>query len=549
LAQRNYAATVAGEHLGPRSLRQLLDAVLAIGGELELDRALRRIVEAAVALVDARYGALGVLDETHRGLSEFIPVGLDDDAVQAIGHFPKGLGLLGAIIEDARPLRVPDLEQYPRRAGFPPNHPPMTSFLGVPIVVRGRVFGNLYLTDKTSAEELATGLATAAGMVIENARLHGRVKRREAALTATQEILLATTESADDRSMLQLVADRARELARADVATIAGSTEVPGQLVIDILSGPGFTGLLGEVFPSGGSVSGQVMSTGEPIVLEDAANDRRVQQPQVESGDIGPAMWVALNAFGTCVGTLSVARTHGAQPFDDAALELLLLFAAQAGLVLEVQQSRSRLVHLSTLEDRARIARDLHDTVIQRLFATGLSLQSIIGLADNESVRARISSAVDDLDTTIRHIRTAIFGLERSTDTKGVRDRTLNLCAEAARTLGSEPQVTFSGPLDSVVRSALADSMLSVLREALSNVARHAAAQHVAVEVAADATELVLCVTDDGVGLGAGQGDGLDNMRARARLLGGATTIETGPHGGVRVRWSVPLAIERHPGS
>jgi signal transduction histidine kinase len=377
-----------GEFAGPRSLRRLLDAVVTVGSDLDLPAMLERIVQAAIDLVDARYGALGVLDDTRSRLAQFITVGIDDATAAAIGHLPEGHGILGLLILDAEPLRLPDLREHPDSYGFPPHHPPMRSFLGVPVLVREEVFGNLYLTDKTTAEtftdvdeELVVGLAAAAGVAIENARLHARVQ------------------------------------------------------------------------------------------------------------------------------------------------------------------------DLVTAEDRERIARDLHDTVIQRLFATGLSLQGAAALirADPEAAVQRVGAAVDDLDLTVKHIRTAIFGLEaRRPAAAGaaLRGRVLDLAREAAGPLGYEPGVVFEGPLDSLTPEPQAADLLATLREALSNVARHARASAVGVRVAIEQGEVVLEVGDDGVGppeAGAPRGRGLGNMAARAAAYGGSCAIEPGELGGTVVTWRVPL--------
>jgi signal transduction histidine kinase len=544
---------VGVEQLGPRSLRQLLDAVLAIGSELDLDTALRHIIETATSLVDARYGALGVLDETRSGLSAFITVGIDAETPRAIGRLPKGLGLLGALIADARPLRVPVIEEHPDRSGFPPNHPPMTSFLGVPILCQGEVFGNLYLTDKTTAEvfsdldeQLASGLAVAAGIVINNARLHGYVTRRDAALSAVHEVVAAVAGEREGRAALQLVADRACVLAGADAATVALPTGAGETLEINVVAGSASAEFDGVRFPHAGSVSGEVIETGRPVVLADASRDHRVAQPQVRQGHIGPAMWVPLMAYGAPVGTLSVGRARGSVPFTDAEFDLVLLFAAHASVIVEVDRSRDDARRLSILEDQERIARDLHDTVVQRLFATGLSLQSLCRLTD-EPTTGRIVAAIDELDGTIRQIRTVIFGFERPTSgpSTGLRGRVLDLCAEAARVLGFEPTVGFSGPIDTVTGGQLADQILAVLREALSNVSRHAAANRVAVDVTATDQTITLEVTDDGRGFDdrterAG-GHGLENMRARAMRQSGHFELTAGPDGGTRLLWSAPL--------
>ena len=369
----------------PRSLRQLLDAVVAIGSGLDLPTMLHRITELASELVDARYAALGVLDEGGTRLSQFITVGIDADKHAEIGHLPEGHGILGLLIVDAKPLRLPDLKEHPDSFGFPPAHPPMKSFLGVPIRVADRVFGNLYLTEKRSAEvfsdvdeELVVGLAAAAGVAIENARLHAKVAE-------------------------------------------------------------------------------------------------------------------------------------------------LVLF-----------------------EDRERIARDLHDTVIQRLFATGLSLQGTEPLVrrDPDTACDRIEAAVDDLDETVKHIRTAIFALESSrSHEEGVRTRALALCRESAGALGFEPHIVFDGPIDTRIPDEAAIDLLATLREGLSNVARHAGAARVDVAISVDGAVAELEITDDGVGLPEDPtgGHGLPNMTTRATRNGGTCALETGPTGGTTLRWRVPL--------
>jgi two-component system, NarL family, sensor histidine kinase DevS len=377
-----------GEFAGPRSLRHLLDAVLTVGSDLDLPAMLQRIVEAAVELVDARYGALGVLDDTRTRLAQFITIGLDDETYRAIGNLPEGHGILGLLIVDAKPLRLPDLREHPDSYGFPPNHPPMRSFLGVPIRVRDEVFGNLYLTDKSSAEvftdvdeELVVGLAAAAGVGIENARLHARVQE------------------------------------------------------------------------------------------------------------------------------------------------------------------------MTVLEDRERIARDLHDTVIQRLFATGLSLQGAAGLVRSDPGAAirRIEGSVEDLDETMKQIRSAIFGLEAAAgrqELDGVRNRVLGLVREAGPVLGHDPTVVFEGPVDALTPAEVAGDLLATVREALSNVARHADAGHTEVTVAIDDGEVLVRVTDDGVGPpppGHPRGHGLDNMAARAARRHGYFDMRAASPRGTVVEWRVAL--------
>jgi signal transduction histidine kinase len=375
---------VSSSFAGPRSLRQLLDAVLTVGTDLDLAAMLRRIVEAAVELVDATYGALGVLDDSRTRLSEFITVGFDDETHAKIGKLPEGHGILGLLIVDAQPLRLPDLSEHPDSFGFPPHHPPMRSFLGVPIRVRDEVFGNLYLTDKRSGEvftdvdeELVVGLAAAAGVAIENARLH------------------------------------------------------------------------------------------------------------------------------------------------------------------------TKLHELGLVEDRERIARDLHDTVVQRLFATAMSLQACSRFvrSDPDEATARIEQAVDDLDLTVKHIRTAIFGLAQTrNDGLHLRDQLLSLIRESAGPLGFEPRLLLDGPIDTGVDERVGRQLVATLREALSNVARHARASRVDVEVVVE-SDLCLRVIDDGSGPPgpeARPGKGLTNMASRATELGGSLQIAAAPGGGTVLEWRTP---------
>lgn len=374
------------EFAGAKQLLRLVDAVMAIGSEQTLADALRRITETAAELVDAKYAALGVLDESGSRLSEFITIGLDDEETARIGALPEGHGILGLLILEPEPLRLPDLHAHPDSFGFPPGHPPMTSFLGVPIRLRGVVYGNLYLTDKADGEvftdvdqELAVGLAAAAGLAIENARLH----------------------------------------------------------------------------------------------------------------------------------------------------------------------EQARVVGL--LDERERIARDLHDDVIQRLFATGLSLQAAAEVVTEPAAVERIMRAVDDLDISIRQVRSTIFELnQRWSNRSSVRLEIHDVCDAAADTLGFKPTCDIDGPVDSAVSDLIRGHLLLCLREALSNVARHACATHVEVRVMVRDGRARLVVVDDGIGYEPGPGrrsSGVDNMLVRAESLDGRFSIVPGVDGGAVVEWDVPLVM------
>ncbi len=365
----------------PAKLRRLVQAILILDAELNLPVVLRRIIEEARDLVDAQYGALGVLTEDGRALDQFLTVGLTHEEERAIGARPTGRGVLGTLIADDKPLRLANLASSPDSYGFPAHHPNMTSFLGVPVRVHGEVYGILYLTNKTTApefseddEELVLALAMAAGIAIENARLHGIVRDR--ALT----------------------------------------------------------------------------------------------------------------------------------------------------------------------EDRDRIARDLHDSVIQRLFAIGLSLQGTARLVERPEAVMRIGEAIDKLDETIRQLRKAIFDIELTISKEGLHPKVLDLVHELRPVLGLLPQCSFSGPVDTDVSDELTEEVLAVLREALTNVGKHARASQVVITIAAGA-ELRVVVADDGIGLGDASAAslGLKNLRQRAERLGGSVELGTSREGGTRLTWHVPL--------
>jgi len=359
-----------------------MDALLMIEADIELPVLLGHLVEVACSLVGARYGALGVLNATRTDLEEFLTVGLKDSEEETIGPRPTGRGVLGLLITNPEPLRLSDIGAHELSYGFPPNHPPMGSFLGVPVRAKGEVFGNLYLTDKIGAdgftdedEALAEAFALAAGIAIDNTRLHERVRM------------------------------------------------------------------------------------------------------------------------------------------------------------------------MSVLDDRERIGRDLHDKVVQRLFAVGMALQAAARLPELDLVQERIDKAIDDLDTTISEIRTTIFELGDSALPGGFRRAVVGLADEVAPTLGVRPELRFQGAIDNTIPQQTADHVLAVLREMLSNVRKHAQASRVVVSLTVQ-DEVTLVVVDNGVGIAAaaeGRGLGLTNLRGRAEKLGGTFVVQTVNGGGTRATWSVPL--------
>jgi signal transduction histidine kinase len=532
--------------------RGLLEAVVAIGGHLELEVVLRHIVAAAVELVSARYGALGVVGEGGQ-LVEFVPVGLDESQIAAIDHWPEGRGLLGKLITDPRPLRLPDIAAHPDSSGFPDGHPPMRSFLGVPVRIRDEVYGNLYLTEKQGGagfdeedEALAQALAAAAGVAIENARLYAEARRQQQWLRANAEVTQRLLSEAAPREVLDLVTQQALEISGADLVALALPTSDGEQLVIEHASGEGAAGALGLVLPARGSASGIVMTTGKPVAVENFSEDARVAPAAREHLALGPAVLVPLGPAGNVRGVLTAGRQQGALPLSPPAVEMVITFAAQAGIGLELAEHRRDVQRLALFEDRDRIARDLHDLVIQRLFATGMSLQGATALMRDPEGARRVQQAVDALDETIRDIRSAIFSLQSRGEAEpvGVRARMLAVVEEMTASLGFAPALRMAGPIDALVPDPIAEHMLAALREALANVAKHAQASRVdvAVEVGPD---LVLTVRDNGVGLAkTTRRSGLANLADRAAELGGSLRTVAAEGGGTELQWRVPLRTQ-----
>jgi signal transduction histidine kinase len=523
-------------------LRALLDAVVGIGSDLDLRSTLQRIVEAACALGGARYGALGVIGADRTELIDFITHGIDPATHAKIGDLPHGRGVLGVLITDPRPVRLPDIRKHPNSYGFPPHHPPMHSFLGVPVRTRDQIFGNLYLAEKRGAaefsdddEEIVVALAAAAGVAIDNARLYAVAQRRERWLAASAEITGVLLGTVRRTEALQLIARRAREVSGAGLVMVLLYDQDNSRYTIEVADGAG-AGLVGKLVPADAAAAefGQ-----EKYRAVD--NLRTVIEWPGPVPD-GPAMIAPLSTGDTLQGVLIVTQPAD-RPADDEDAVLLSTFAGQAALALERARAQEEREQLVVLEDRERIARDLHDVVIQRLFATGMQLQgAVIHAAKPEAVK-RINAAVDDLDATIRDIRRSIFEL-RAPAGPSLRTALRDAVDAATETLGFRPVLDTSGPVDSAIPDDIVPELLAVVREALSNVARHAQASGVRVSVRAAGQEVVLQVEDDGMGADPALArGGIVNMGERARDLGGAFEIGTRPDGtGTVVTWRVPIA-------
>jgi signal transduction histidine kinase len=528
-------------------MQGLLDAVLAVASGLELDATLQRIVQAAVDLVDARYGALGVL-APDGGIARFITVGLDEGTRARMGPLPEGKGLLGQLILDPRPLRLPDLSAHEASVGFPPHHPPMHSFLGVPVRVRDSVFGNLYLTEKHGGggftaddEAVLEALAAAAGIAVQNADLFEQSRLRQAWLEASGEIRAELLSGATEADALGLVALRALELTVSDATLIVlGPDPVDEHFTVRAQRGVVGVDLVGRRLDAQDPLLREVVD-GRTAVLAAALGGLRDAADELVG--YGPTVAVPLQSQDRVMGVLIALRERREHPFQPGQVPLLTSFAEQATLALELGEKNRAQQQLAVFGDRDRIARDLHDRVIQRLFATGLQLQSTLRRTPDPVVQRRIQQAVADLDETVREIRTSIFDLHTTGEGAegGLRRRLLDAAAEAAAGYELSPSVRIAGAVDTLVPPDVGAHAVAVVREAVSNAARHAGAKAVTLTVEAG-DELLVDVTDDGCGIDPGVArSGLRNLEGRARECGGSLQVGPTPGGGTRLSWRAPL--------
>ena len=526
----------------------LLKAVLAVSSGLELDATLKQIVHAATELVGARYGALGVLDENGM-LSQFVNVGIDDKTRERIGPLPTGHGVLGVVIEDAVPLRLEDLSAHPASVGFPPNHPPMRTFLGVPIRGRGEVFGRLYLTEKNTGggfteddEVVVHALAAAAGIAIDNARLYEGVRSRQRWLEATGEVIVELLDGSDASDALTLIARRALELTDANYTLIALPTDRDAEpadvneLTVAVCVGMGAESITGRAIPISGSTSGAVFTNRTPRNVPALEND-------IAAGlglEFGPALVLPLGTGESISGVLIAIRTPGATPFDQHQLQVVSSFADQAALALQRAASQSARREMEVLADRDRIARDLHDSVIQRLFAIGLGLQSTQRRTKSPAIADRLVGHIDQLHEVIQDIRAAIFDLQGGPDdTPSLRTALHQIVTELTADATMRTTIRMSGPLD-VVPTPLAEDAAAVLREAVSNAVRHSQCRELTVSVSVD-DNLVIDVSDDGIGIADTVArSGLHNLAHRAGAAGGTFNCWRTATG-TQLIWSAPL--------
>lgn len=540
----------AGELLDAQEqMRGLLEAVVAVAEDLSLEAVLDRVVNSACRLLHARYGALGVIGE-NKSLSHFVTVGIDKDLARRIGPLPTGHGVLGLLISEPAPLRLHDLRQHPKSYGFPENHPPMKSFLGVPVRVRDVVFGNLYLTEKEGGgdftpedEDLAVALAAAAGVAIENARLYEDARRRASWLEACMDVtgrMLGDDRTAEPENVgLDLIADKALRESGSQLALILVPDGGVGSYGVAGAAGTDGAKFAGSILAMDSAVIRAVAATGMPACMDEAAD---ILGP-ADGLSIGKLLAIDLSAQGAHHGLLFLVRAHGTGPFAKTDMEMGAVFGSHVALGLELDRIHRLREQLMVFSDRDRIARDLHDVVIQRLFAAGLSIQSLRRFTSGEPALARIDAVTAELDETIRDLRNTIYSLRASSGEQDLlSSRILQAVRNATRSLTFAPHLTLTGAVDSVLDDGTVASTLAVISEGLSNAVRHSEARAIRVSVSLDDGRLSLVISDDGKGFSDPvRGNGLGNMEQRALELGGSFEVTSAATKGTTLVWSVPV--------
>jgi signal transduction histidine kinase len=542
LAARDHAERA---RISQGRLLALLDAIQAVVEESDLESVLRRIAEAARVLADARYGALGVIAPEKDALEEFIHVGLSEADASKIGHLPTGRGLLGVLIADPHPIRLPHMWGDPRAVGFPPYHPHMESFLGVPVRVRGEVFGNLYLTDHRGGgftdedERLVEALAATAGFAIENARLLEQARTRErwmiAAAELSADLLSSPTDTAYD-----LIASRLVELPDIDKATVLLADDLTTRLQVAAIRGLDEAEWSGAMVESDATCGGDVVSSGRASAHQRETAVDRDPVRVVQDGAAGPVIAAPLRTHARLWGVVCVAREPDRRRFTATEFDSIVDFASRATIALELAYAREAGERALLAEDRRRIARDLHDHVIQQLFGAGLTLHAVAGTMPTGPEAERVRESIDQLDDAVSQIRTVVFALSHR-DEGSLRHRVIDVVADLSATLRHPPAIRFTGPVDHAVTGAPVDDIVGVTRELLSNAVRHSKADRISVEVAIVDESVIVIVEDDGVGIAEGaKRSGLKNLADKAAERGGALTVQSRV-GATSVRWSAPL--------
>ncbi|MFJ2837979.1 GAF domain-containing protein [Nocardia sp. MH4] len=536
------------------NMDRLIEAMLVVTAGLDLDDTLRSIVHTAIELVDAQYGALGVreTDKTSNQLAEFVYEGIDDRTRVLIGDLPRGHGVLGLLIQEPTPIRLTRLSDHPSSVGFPPHHPPMNTFLGVPVKVRDEIFGNLYLTEKAGGQEftdddevVVQALAAAAGIAIANARLYEESRVRQQWLEATRDVTTELLAGGEPKEVLDLVTQRALTLTQSACTFVAlpEDPDVPpeevSELVVIAAAGVDAEAIIDQRLAVDDSQSGAAYRSDE-IVVSDKLPYNLFSPARTR---FGPAVVVPLRVGSSVIGVLTTIRPADSPALDETTTAMLAAFADQAALVLQLSDTQRRMRELDVVSDRDRIARGLHDHVIQRLFAVGLSLQGTMQRARTPEVKSRLMETIDDVQSIVQDIRHSIFDLQsnNTADSSKYRKHLHGIIVDTTADTGLRTTVRLAGPV-TVLAPPLSDDVEAVLREAVSNVVRHAQASLVAVELRVG-DEVSIEVADDGVGVpdDISRRSGLANLAVRAERAGGSFHLDNRPEGGTVLRWTVPL--------
>ncbi len=534
--------------------RALVEAGIALTSELSLDAVLQKLVETAAALTGARYAALGVLDPSGAELERFVTSGIDDETRAAIGELPRGRGILGVLIHDPEPLRLHDLHDDERSVGFPPNHPPMHSFLGVPVRLRGVVYGNLYLTEKAGGDfdaddEAAVGLLAAqAAVAIENARLYETATRWSSQLESLNEVMNALVTEFDLDTLLELVAERLREL--IDARLVAISLPQGDGLRMAAVAGNGAAEYAGLEL-SARSKAMRVLARRRSERVDSVLDDPEVEQDAARKLGARSALYVPLLVRDEAIGVIVAHDKQGADlRFADADLRLAEVFAARAAVAVELRQrvARDALQRVVTAQEleRRRLARELHDETGQALTSILLGLRGLEDVHDEEALKANVAEVRDLVRSTLQDVRRLAVELRpKALDDFGLVAALERLTESFAEQTGMKVEFVPNLPGDGRFAPEVETALYRLVQESLTNIVKHARARSVSIVLTRKPDSISVVVEDDGVGFEpgreAGDGVGLLGMRERVGLFGGRIVVESRPGAGTTVVAEVPV--------
>ncbi|HSI97558.1 MAG TPA: GAF domain-containing sensor histidine kinase [Gaiellaceae bacterium] len=536
-------------------LRLLIDAGISLSSELSLDALLQRIVETAARLTGARYAALAVVDRAGGSLERFLTTGIDPETRAAIGGVPRGRGILGVVIRDAEPLRLHDVTSDPRSVGFPRNHPPMHTFLGVPILLREVVYGNLYLTEKEGGEhfteedeELTQLLASQAAVAIENARLYESSMRWLRHLESLNEIGMALASELELEPMLSLVAGRLRELIDARIVLIA-LPDSEDALRVAAAEGETSEGLVGTRLKLRGSKVGRVLERARSERVDSVVDDREVDQQIARELGIATAIYAPLVVKGRAIGVIAAHDKHGDDPrFSDDDVRLAESLADRAAIAFDLSERVSReavrkVVQAQELE-RRRLARELHDETGQALTSILLELKAVEQAVETAAGRERASSLRELVVSTLRDVRRLAVELRPAAlDDFGLAPALERLVETHAQQASVDVDLELRLGTERLP-SEVETTLYRIVQEALTNVTKHANARKISIVVTRKENTVVAVIEDDGAGFDPAtelDGLGLVGMRERVALVGGRLRVESSRGRGTAIAAEVPL--------